>query len=881
MRRAAIAAAPSGGKTMRIASQILLATLLAAPAFAQTGNAILTFESSTITTMEGSAVTMTIRRTGNVQTTASTEWGTANNSPPGPGLVQMGGTLTFAPNEVAKTITFNTLDNPFYELSRYRNGEVRLFNPGPGTAYGNGFSQHGASINVHDNEPAPLVLFEDVSVTEGTSAQFRLRLSVPVFESFDLRWFTVEGTAKTGLDFPSASGTLRFPQGTVEQTMSVLTVNDSEIEDPETFEVRLSALGTPIPPLSDTSSRCTIVSDDGAQFVMPLSLDVGAGVDVTLNFMKASAVKETITLSVVEPSVLTVPATLDVPAGARSIVVPIKAVGPGRGTVIANIPSGLGGGRAEGSVLATLIGQVLFAQTAVTVPQGRSVDVSLSMVPPQPEPVSVALRASTAGVLDFPLSVVIPPGQEAKITLGGKTKGNYVLIATLSQIYASRSASVAIFVADPVAVVTITRVSPNSGPTAGGTDVTLTGTTLNPTCTASFGGRPATRSAGAGITMTATSPSHPPGTVAVSVTCADGQTFTLNNAYTFVNATPTIAAATPSFGNTGGGTIVRVTGTNLLSSCGVTFDGVLGTDIVLESPTSVLVAAPRNAEKRATVGIACPTGVAVADSAFIYTTSDEPTASLSGLDRVEAAPGQTLMIKGTRFRGSDAITIGDAPATILRTTPEAHFVRVPELPAGVVAVTLRDLNGRISTTGPIFAILPAAAPRIDSATAIGTEIELTGNGFRPALAFALGDVTLQAVSLDYTRATVRAPRGTSGTFPLSAGGVAGPSVTLTSGVALHGVSPRCAATEGGVPVRISGSGFTAGTRVTFGGLDAASVTVVDSSTLTALVPAGDIGISRVVVTTPDGSRAALSDAFTYTSRFQPDSTCGRQRSARH
>ena len=104
---------------------------------------------------------------------------------------------------------------------------------------------------------------------------------------------------------------------------------------------------------------------------------------------------------------------------------------------------------------------------------------------------------------------------------------------------------------------------------------------------------------------------------------------------------------------------------------------------------------------------------------------------------------------------------------------------------------------------------------------------------------------------------------------------------MTSSVALTAVNPRCAAFDGGAIVTINGSGFVSGTKVTFDDVDATSVTIAGPTTLTAAIPAGDVGAATVIVTTPSGARAALTDGFAYTSRFQPDSGCGgKQRAVR-
>jgi hypothetical protein len=61
---------------------------------------------------------------------------------------------------------------------------------------------------------------------------------------------------------------------------------------------------------------------------------------------------------------------------------------------------------------------------------------------------------------------------------------------------------------------------------------------------------------------------------------------------------------------------------------------------------------------------------------------------------------------------------------------------------------------------------------------------------------------------------------------------------------------------------ISGTGFLAGATVTVD-VVAVSVTVVNSTTITAIIPAHAAGHADVVVTNPGGSGGRLSAGFTY------------------
>jgi hypothetical protein len=86
------------------------------------------------------------------------------------------------------------------------------------------------------------------------------------------------------------------------------------------------------------------------------------------------------------------------------------------------------------------------------------------------------------------------------------------------------------------AVPAVTSVSPNSGPTTGGTSVTITGTGFVSGATVKFDSSFATNvQIVSSTTITATSPAHTVGTVSVVVTNPNGQSGTLSKGFTFTS----------------------------------------------------------------------------------------------------------------------------------------------------------------------------------------------------------------------------------------------------------------------------------------------------------------------------------------------------------
>lgn len=89
------------------------------------------------------------------------------------------------------------------------------------------------------------------------------------------------------------------------------------------------------------------------------------------------------------------------------------------------------------------------------------------------------------------------------------------------------------------------------------------------------------------------------------------------------------------------------------------------------------------------------------------------------------------------------------------------------------------------------------------------------------------------------------------------------STVLQVPLDLVAITPALGAVEGGEAVTLTGTGFLAAARVTFDGVTATSVVVVDDTTITCLTPAHGGGPVTVTVTLPDGRSDSLVYGFTY------------------
>ena len=169
---------------------------------------------------------------------------------------------------------------------------------------------------------------------------------------------------------------------------------------------------------------------------------------------------------------------------------------------------------------------------------------------------------------------------------------------------------------------TFTVMTPTSGPTAGGTTVTVTGTNLQGSAV-TVGGLAATNVvvAADGTSLTFVTPADSAGPAAVVIGAVAGTVSA--GSYTYI-APPTVSGLAPTSGPEVGGTSVVITGTALTGSTAVTFGGVAATSYTVDSPTQITAIAPAGVGA-VTVSVATVGGSGTSAGAFTYIPS--PTAS--------------------------------------------------------------------------------------------------------------------------------------------------------------------------------------------------------------------------------------------------------------
>ena len=166
----------------------------------------------------------------------------------------------------------------------------------------------------------------------------------------------------------------------------------------------------------------------------------------------------------------------------------------------------------------------------------------------------------------------------------------------------------------------IASVSPASGPSSGGTRVTISGTNFRAGSVVTFGGAPATNVVVLNsTTITASTPAGLPGTVGIVVTAGSAST-SMAGAFAYLQNAPTITGVSPATGPSTGGTTITITGTNLSNVTGVSVGGISATAVTVVNATTVTAKTAPHGVGLVDVSVTTSTGNLATDpSAFTYT----------------------------------------------------------------------------------------------------------------------------------------------------------------------------------------------------------------------------------------------------------------------
>lgn len=286
----------------------------------------------------------------------------------------------------------------------------------------------------------------------------------------------------------------------------------------------------------------------------------------------------------------------------------------------------------------------------------------------------------------------------------------------------------------------ISAISPTSGPTTGGTSVTITGLRFTAGVAVLFGSAPATNvNVVSSTSITATTPPASAGIVNLVVRNAEGQTGILLNAFTYVvpaPAAPTVSGISPASGSTSGGTHVTIAGTGFTAGATVSFGGTAATGVTVASATSITATTPARTAGSVDLVVTNTDGQSGRlTGAFTYVAPPPvaPTVTAIAPTSGSTAGGTNVTLTGTGFAAGAAVSFGGiAASSVAAGSSTSIMATTPAQGAGAVDVVVTNadgLSGRL--TGGFTYVAPQPPPV--------PVITITPNGVSPSeLSITLG-----------------------------------------------------------------------------------------------------------------------------------------------
>jgi hypothetical protein len=310
---------------------------------------------------------------------------------------------------------------------------------------------------------------------------------------------------------------------------------------------------------------------------------------------------------------------------------------------------------------------------------------------------------------------------------------------------------------------TITGVTPSSGPTSGGTRVTISGRGLAGATGVTFDGVPGTNLTVSpdGTSVTVTTPPGTPGTADVVVQLP-GTDAVAPDAFRYVadGSGARVTDVAPNEVATAGGETVTISGSGFTGATGVRFGGTPGTNVRVSADgrTITVTAPPRETGGPTPVTIVFPGGTV--DAGTIGYRTPKITLVVNGVGPTRG--GTRVRIEGNDLERATAVTFDGRPARIIGRSPEPATTRaatgepVRLAAPGVIRLAIGSsltvitppgeagpadvrvvLPGADAVAPAAFLYVPPGAPRADGLSPSGgpasggTEVTVTGRNLVP------------------------------------------------------------------------------------------------------------------------------------------------------
>lgn len=441
----------------------------------------------------------------------------------------------------------------------------------------------------------------------------------------------------------------------------------------------------------------------------------------------------------------------------------------------------------------------------------------------------------------------------------------------------------------------LTSITPNEGYLDGGIQVVITGTDYVAGAKVFFDNVELSTTYHSNTELTVKTPAWATeGKVNVKVVNPDNQEGLLNNGFTYIKkplpAGPTLTAITPNEGEIKGGDLVNLTGTGFVSGAKVYFNGTEISTIAYVSETNLRFRTPIwSAAGIVDVKVVNPDNQeAIMTAGFTYkepAKAPDPTITKISPDKGLTKGGELVNVTGTDFvYGAQIYLDGKLITTSFLSDTSLRFRTPVWATAEMVDLKVINPDGgeAVIVDGYTFeaeVIKPPTITNIDPNTSLisgGTLVYITGTDFTDGVKLYLDStevgVTLLSDSMLRFRAPVWPQADVVDVKVVNADlqeAVAVDTFTFTepprpAGPKITSISPNEGSSEGKNYVYIKGENFVEGVNVTFGGVQAKSITLLDATQIRVAAPGSSVlGLVSVTVVNPDNQSDTMANGYTY------------------
>jgi hypothetical protein len=428
-----------------------------------------------------------------------------------------------------------------------------------------------------------------------------------------------------------------------------------------------------------------------------------------------------------------------------------------------------------------------------------------------------------------------------------------------------------IIVYNPLPVPSVWSISPSAGPTGGGQYVTISGSDFYNVTSVNIGGAPLTS---IGVpnsnTITGYTSGGGAGTYNVNVYVAGNIGVGVGGSlYTYVPP-PVVSSAAPNFGPTSGGNWITIYGANFYGVSSVVIAGAYAGNVGVVNANTITCTTPAAAAGGAPITV---NGAYGAGGNWVYTYIAPPVIWSCGPSLGSTNGGQYVQISGSGFANADSVSFGGAAASgvgvingnLIGCYTPAHGAGLVTVAVNVPGVATGYANTFTYVTP---AVISSCTPNVGSTNG-GQYVQLNGSGFATADNVTFGGAAATGISVInanligcYTPAhgaglvTVAVNIPNVGVSQANTFTYVVPPVTASC-------SPNVGSLAGGQSITVSGSGFANASSITFGGVAATNMVVVNGNTITCTLPAHAIGIVDVVVSVPNVGSGVGTGIFTF------------------